>query len=79
MEEILSLLMEISEDAGTPKNVKDRLDSISMMLKDDSERSIKLNKALNELDEIANDTNIEQFTRTQLFGVLSLLERANNQ
>jgi len=40
--------------------------------------SIRINKALNELDEIADDTNIQSYTRTQIWNIVSLLEKISS-
>ena len=34
----------------------------------------KINKALHELEEVAEDTNMQPYTRTQIWNVVSLLE-----
>ena len=73
--DIVDLLVEIIEDSTTPKNVKERMNKIVDILKNGDETSIKINKALNELDGIASDSNLQQFTRTQIWNVVSLLEK----
>ena len=42
-----------------------------------SEISIKISKALNDLDEIADDVNLQPYTRTQIWNVVSILEKIN--
>ena len=74
MRDIIDLLIEISEDSTTPKNVKEKMVKVSDILKEDVDDSIKKNKAQHELDEIVNDNNMQQFTRTQIWNVVSLLE-----
>ena len=69
------LLAEICEDSSTPKNVKSKISSIINILGcQDHDVSIKKDKVLCELDELTNDNNIQQFTRTQIWNVVSLLE-----
>jgi len=36
---------------------------------------IRINKALHELEEIADDINLQPFTRTQLWNIVSILEK----
>jgi uncharacterized protein (UPF0147 family) len=67
MQDIIDLIMEICEDSSTPKNVKEKMNQISIILQGTSDQSIRINKALNELDEIGNDNNMQQFTRTQIY------------
>ena len=75
MEAIIEFISEMQEDSSTPKNVRARLATVTNILKDDSEPSIKVNKALDELDDLSSDNNIQQYTRTQIWNVVSLLER----
>jgi len=73
---VLEVLNEIIEDPTTPKNVKEKINEISNILKEESgDVSMKIHKVLNELDDIVNDSNIQQFTRTQIWNVTSLLEK----
>ncbi|MBU0461926.1 MAG: UPF0147 family protein, partial [Nanoarchaeota archaeon] len=41
------------------------------------ELSIRINKALSELDEISDDTNLQAYTRTQIWNIASMLEMFN--
>ncbi|MBI2656309.1 UPF0147 family protein [Candidatus Woesearchaeota archaeon] len=72
---VISSLNEIQEDVTVPKNVRIKIDSIISTLKEDMEMSIKANKALNGLDELASDVNLQSYTRTQIWNVMSLLEK----
>lgn len=71
---IIEALTELNEDMTVPKNVKTRVAHAIEALKEDVEVSIKVDKAIQELDEISNDTNIQSYTRTQIWNVVSLLE-----
>jgi len=75
IKDIIDLLINIKEDNTTPKNTKERMDNIIDMLKGEVDTSIKVNKALDELDELVSDNNIQQYTRTQIWNVVSLLEK----
>ena len=72
--DVIDLLEDISEDSTTSKNVKEKMGRIVNILKNGDENSIKVNKALDELDDAVNDNNMQQFTRTQIWNVVSLLE-----
>ncbi len=67
-------LKELEQDSSTPKNVKSKIASTLKVLNGNSELSIKVSKALHELEEIAEDANVESYTRTQIFNIVSLLE-----
>lgn len=75
IEKVMITLREVSEDAVVPRNIKLKLQSIISHLNKNTELSIKLNKALNELDDIVNDVNLQPHTRTQIYSVVSILEK----
>jgi len=71
---VLVALREVEEDSLTPKNVKHRIASTIQLLSEDAEQSIKVNKALQELEGLAEDSNVQSETRMQIFNIVSLLE-----
>lgn len=72
---VIEKLSELEEDTTVPKNVRARISSIIAFLRENVDLSMKINKALHELDEIANDSNLQSYTRTQIWGIVSLLEK----
>ncbi|MBD3361169.1 hypothetical protein GF358_00045 [Candidatus Woesearchaeota archaeon] len=70
----IEMLQEMLEDSGVPKNVRTRLEKTIEVLQQKEENKIKISRALHELEEISNDTNMQADTRTQLFNVVSVLE-----
>ena len=72
---VICSLGELQEDATVPRNVRSQLQNIITNLKTEIELSIKVNKALNDLDEISNDVNLQSYTRTQIWNMMSLLEK----
>jgi len=72
--EAIEALDELRHDNTVPKNIKTKLETIISSLKDEKEVSIMINRALNELDEISDNNNIQPYTRTQIWNVVSLLE-----
>ena len=75
IQEIIDYLNSLMEDPVVPRNVKTKIETIIDILKEEEDIHIKTNKALHELDEIANDTNMQPFTRTQIWNVVSMLEK----
>lgn len=72
---IIESLQEIATDSAVPRNVKERLVKIIEVLKKDSEDILlRKDKALSELDEVVEDTNLQAYTRTQIWNVVSVLE-----
>ncbi len=74
----IDALNELRDDNTVPKNVKIKIESIIGLLNEKTETSIKVNKALHEMEEISEDINMQSYTRTQLFNVVSLLETVKN-
>jgi len=68
-------LKELIEDSAVPKNVKENVERVIKTLEGKGEMSLKVNKALNELDEIADDINMQPYTRTQVWNIVSMLEK----
>ena len=77
VETIVSSLVEIQDDSTVPRNVRTQIQAIIGTLKADAELSMKASKALSELDEIANDVNLQSHTRTQLYNIMTTLEKLN--
>ncbi|MFH1316602.1 MAG: UPF0147 family protein [Candidatus Woesearchaeota archaeon] len=75
IKDIIVCLCELNDDNSVPRNVKMKVAGAIKMLEDTGEVSIRVNKALHQLDEIAEDSNMEPFTRTQIWNVVSQLER----
>ncbi len=74
IKDIINALSELSNDSAVPKNVKNKINQMINILGDNSELSIRINKVLNDLDETADDTNIQAYTRIQILNIVSLLE-----
>jgi len=78
IQEAIDILKSFEEDTTVPKNVKGKIGRIIGILNEKAESSMKVHKALHELEEIGEDTNIEPYTRTQLWNIVSLLEKVNS-
>ena len=75
VKEIIEILEELQSDSSVPKNVKEKIEITINALKEDNELKLCVNKALHELDEIADDPNLESYARSQIWNVVSLLEK----
>ncbi len=74
LQNVIVAIQELEQDPSTPKNVKAKLQSTIKVLNENSETSIKVSKALHELEYITEDVNVQSYTRTQIFNIVSLLE-----
>ena len=74
--EIIQTLEQIETDLSVPKNVRIRVKNAMEALKEDSIKNlaVKINKSLQELDELHDNANIPTYTRTMIWNVVSSLE-----
>jgi len=72
---IIEILEELKTDVSVPRNVKEKIDNTIVALKENNDLKLRINKALHELDDIADDANLQPYTRTQIWNVVSLLEK----
>jgi uncharacterized protein (UPF0147 family) len=72
--QVIEALRELQEDHTVPKNVKAKIEFMIGLLSEDCEDCIKIDKALHEMETITEDCNMQPYTRTQIFNVVSLLE-----
>lgn len=75
MKDLIEELTFIIEEDCIPKNVKSKVESAINFLKDeDVEHNMRVNKALQELETLSEDTNIPSYLRPQIWNILSQLE-----
>ena len=74
LQQVVEVLEDLKEDPTTPKSVKQRIQNAINELHNNKERNIAIHKALNQLDELADNAHMESFTRSQIFNIMSLLE-----
>ncbi len=78
IKEVVDVLGEIINDDATNKNVKESLSKVIGILKQKEERLVKVHNALQELEDIAENKNMESFTRSAIFNIVSMLESLGN-
>ena len=77
LDNALEILDELKDDNTLPKNVRSAVIRIIDFLKDDAQEiSIRVDKAMQELEEISSDINVQAYSRTQLWHVVSMLENS---
>ena len=74
IQQVVELLGELSSDSTIPKNVKNMINQITEILNQKVEMSMKIDKVMHIFDQMNDDPNIDPFTRTQLWNVVSMLE-----
>ena len=73
--DMVNLIAELQNDASVPRNVKNKLESCADALQDDTEISMRIDKARHAIDELSEDSNLQSYTRTQIWNIASLLEK----
>ena len=71
---IIDALSELSNDNTLPKNVREKINNILINLRQESELSLKIDRALHDLESISDDSNLQSYTRTQIWNIISMLE-----
>ncbi len=74
LNEIVNFLGTIGDDSSVPKSLKMRIQETIGVLKTEDEITLKINRAISELEDIGNDTNITPYIRTQVYNLISSLE-----
>lgn len=70
-----SRMKDMAEQDSIPSNVSEMLDQAADKLEDEEEElSVRVNSAASILDEISNDPNIKQHTRTEIWNLASKVE-----
>ena len=73
--EVFNMISKIEQDTTVPKNIKIKIQNILVDLKEEEkELDFRINRALQDLDEISEDNNIPDYIRTQIWSIVSLLE-----
>ena len=78
MEEVRSLIEELSMDPMVSRGVKRVIFNVKNILDECDEVGIKCDRAIQELSQI-DDFNIDPFTKTKIWSLISLLEELSNE
>ena len=81
VQEVIELIDFLSEDNSIPKNIRSSLCDICSMLKNCNcdDKALKIDKALQMVEDMSLDPNISSFARTQIWNLTSLLESASKE
>ena len=74
--DVIDTIREVLDDPALQKNIKQKLEAVVRELSSADAGNIKLkvDKCVNDLEEVSNDANIQSFVRTQVWGIVSMLE-----
>ena len=75
VEGIIEVLSQIEKDFTVPKNVRLRIKNATIALEDNAlSIGVRVDKSLQELDEVSDFPNVPSYTRSQIWNVVSMLE-----
>ena len=75
MDEVLELLTNLQKDIMIPRNVRSKIKNAqSALLEKDKNLYLRIDKSIQELDEVAEDPNLPIDTKTYLWDLFSKLE-----
>lgn len=75
VEEVASMMRDMAEKDSIPSNVSDMLEDAAEELEEqDKDLSVRVNTASSLLDQVSNDPNIRQHTRTEVWNLASKVE-----
>jgi|TARA_Y100000310_G_C20472406_1_gene710730 uncharacterized protein (UPF0147 family) len=75
LSEILVLMRELEQDTGISNITKEKIVNSIETLNGDLDLSVRASKVIHEIEEVSQKNNIESYTRTQLWNIVSLLEK----
>ena len=75
VEEVTKQMRDLADQGSVPSNVADKIRKAAGELEsEERELSVKVNAASSILDEVSNDPNIRQHTRTEIWNLASKTE-----
>ena len=72
--QVIEALEQLKEESAVPRNVRMKIETSIHALQEQGVVSLRASKALHELEDVAEDNNMQPHIRTQIFNVVSLLE-----
>ncbi|MBT3407749.1 hypothetical protein HOK68_01600 [Candidatus Woesearchaeota archaeon] len=70
---LIDHINSIIVEKTTSKGVREKLKVVLEILKDETESDVAINKSLAILEEFESDPNIDSYTRTQIYSIVSVL------
>jgi uncharacterized protein (UPF0147 family) len=73
-------MRQLAEEGSVPSNVSDMIEEAAEVLEnEEKDLSVRVNTASSILDEVSNDPNIKQHTRTEIWNLASQTESLSNE
>lgn len=79
LKSVIGLLNSLCKDPSISKNVRSILEVIKNdLISEDEEIAIKIDSALQKVEDISLDPNLSPYVRAQIWNLTSMLESVNN-
>jgi uncharacterized protein (UPF0147 family) len=73
-------MRQLAEEGSVPSNVSDMIEEAAEVLEnEEKDLSVRVNTASSILDEVSNDPNIKQHTRTEIWNLASQTESLSDE
>jgi uncharacterized protein (UPF0147 family) len=79
LEGLVELMDEVIEDRTVPRNIRGAVEDSRNNILKQGEPAVKITQALYRLDDVSNDINMPSHTRTEIWSIISELERIREQ
>jgi len=78
IDEVQDLLQSLLQDTSLSRNVKEILIEMQEELRNERDLGLKINSALQKVEDLSLDPNLSPYVRTQIWNLSTLLESAQN-
>ena len=78
IDEVQELLQLLLQDTTISRNIRSVIEEINEELKDEKNIAVKINSALQKVEDLSLDPNLSTYVRTQIWSLTTLLESAQN-
>ena len=78
LSEVEELLLSLVKDGSISKNVREIFEDMRDEIKNGVDINVKLDAALQKVEDLSLDPNLSPYARTQIWNLTSLLESAQN-
>ena len=79
LKDVLEVVENLCKDISISKNVRNVFEEIKIIISEaDKDTDVKIDTALQEIENLSLDPNLSAYTRTQIWNLTSILEAVNN-
>ena len=71
---VIDALKEMREDSTTPRSLKAKIGTMLQVLQSEQDIGMKIDTLMHVFEALNDDSNIDSYTRTQLWNITSMLE-----